>query len=103
MHERLATGERGRFTPAQLVAALTGHHALGWPDAGRIAPRMRADLAAVRLDTVRTAGVDPAQAVFAASAADVDTVIVDGRMIVSGGQHVLGDIGALLRAAIAPL
>jgi cytosine/adenosine deaminase-related metal-dependent hydrolase len=103
MHERLAAGERGRFTPAQLIAALTGHHALGWPDAGRIAPGLRADLMAVRLDTVRTAGVDPAQAVFAATAADVDTMIVDGRMIVSGGQHVLGDIGALLRAAIAPL
>ncbi len=103
MHERLATGRRGRFTPAQLVAALTGHHALGWPDAGRIAPGLRADLVAVRLDTVRTAGVDPAQAVFAASAADVDTVLVDGRMIVSGGRHVLGDIGEMLRSAIRPL
>jgi formiminoglutamate deiminase len=103
MHERLATGRRGRFTPAQLVAALTGHHALGWPDAGRIAPGLRADLVAVRLDTVRTAGVDPAQAVLAASAADVDTVIVDGRMIVSGGRHVLGDIGEMLRSAIRPL
>jgi formiminoglutamate deiminase len=100
MHERLATGQRGRFTPAQLVAALTGHHALGWPDAGRIAPGLRADLVAVRLDTVRTAGVDPAQAVLAAFAADVDTVIVDGRMIVSGGRHVLGDIGELLRSAM---
>jgi formiminoglutamate deiminase len=103
MHERLATGRRGRFTPAQLVAALTGHHALGWPDAGRIAPGLRADLVAVRLDTVRTAGVDPAQAVFAASAADVDTVLVDGRMIVSGGRHVLSDIGEMLRSAIRPL
>ena len=103
MHERLATGHRGRFSPAQLVAALTGHDCLGWPDAGRIAPGMRADLVAVRLDTVRTAGVDPAQAVFVASAADVDTVIVDGQMIVSGGRHVLGDIGALLHAAIRPL
>jgi formiminoglutamate deiminase len=100
MHERLATGRRGRFTPAQLVAALTGHYALGWPDAGRIAPGLRADLVAIRLDTVRTAGVDPAQAVLAAYAADVDTVIVDGRMIVSGGRHVLGDIGALLRAVM---
>jgi len=103
MHERLATGQRGRFSPAQLVAALTGHHALGWPDAGRIAPGRRADLVAVRLDSVRTAGADPAQAVFAASAADVDTVIVDGRVIVSAGRHVLGDIAALLRAAIDPL
>jgi formiminoglutamate deiminase len=103
MHERLVTGQRGRFTPAQLVAALSGHHALGWPDAGRIAPGSRADLVAVRLDTVRTAGIDPAQAVFAACSADIDTVIVDGRVIVSDGRHVLGDIGALLRAAIEPL
>jgi cytosine/adenosine deaminase-related metal-dependent hydrolase len=103
MDERLATMERGRFTPAQLVAALTGQPALGWHDAGRIAPGARADLVAVRLDTVRTAGADPTQAILAASASDVDTVIVDGRMIVSGGRHVLGDIGALLDAAITPL
>jgi len=103
MDERLATLERGWFTSAQLVAAMTGHHALGWPDAGRIAVGQRADLVAVRLDSVRTAGADPAQVVLAASAADVDTVIVDGRMIVSGGRHVLGDIGAMLSRAITPL
>jgi formiminoglutamate deiminase len=103
MHERLATLRRGRFTPAQLVSALTGHHALGWDDAGRIAPGLRADLGAVRLDSVRTAGVAPGQAMFAATAADVDTVIVDGRMIVSGGRHVLGDIGRMLSRAVTPL
>jgi cytosine/adenosine deaminase-related metal-dependent hydrolase len=103
MDERLATLQRGWFTPAELVTAMTGHHALGWSDAGRIAPGQRADLVAVRLDTVRTAGADPGQAVLAAAAADVDTVIVDGRMIVSGGRHVLGDIGAMLTRAITPL
>jgi formiminoglutamate deiminase len=103
MDERLASGQRARFSPAQLVAALTGHPSLGWPDAGRIAPGLRADLVAVRLDTVRTAGALPGQAVLAATAADVDTVIVDGRVIVSGGQHVLGNIGEMLRSAIAPL
>ena len=40
---------------------------------------------------------------LAATAADVDTVLVDGRVVVSGGRHVLGDVGALLQAAIAPL
>ena len=45
--------------------------------------RARADLVAVRLDTVRTAGCDPAQIVFAAGAADIDTVLVDGRAIVA--------------------
>jgi formiminoglutamate deiminase len=104
-HERLAGGERGRFTPVALVDALTayGHAALGWPDAGRIAPGQRADLVAVRLDGPRTAGADPAQAVLVAGAADVDTVLVGGVPVVRGGIHRLGDIGALLRAAIEPI
>ncbi len=103
--ERLATGQRGRFPPAALVEALTaaGHAALGWPDAGRIAPGQRADLVAVALDTPRTAGIDPAQVVMAAGAADVSDVVVDGRVIVTGGRHVLGDVGQLLSKAIAPL
>ncbi len=103
LHERLASGRRGRFAPADLLDALTAHAALGWPDAGRLVPGARADLVAVRLDTPRTAGVDPAQVVLAASAADVDTVVVDGRVVVAGGRHVLGDVGALLRTAIEPL
>jgi formiminoglutamate deiminase len=103
--ERLATGERGRFRPAELVDALTvdGHRALGWPDAGRIAAGQRADLVAVRLDSARTAGCAPDQLVMAAGAADVHTVIVDGRVVVSDGQHALGDVGRLLTSAIEPL
>jgi len=102
---RLASGERGRFRPAELVEALTvaGHRALGWPDAGRLAPGQRADLVAVRTDSPRTAGCAPDQLVMAASAADVHTVVVDGRVIVADGQHVLGDVGRLLTEAIAPL
>jgi formiminoglutamate deiminase len=104
-HERLATGERGRFRPAELVEALTegGHRALGWDDAGSITPGARADLVAVRLDSPRTAGSAPEQVVFSASAADVHTVVVDGRVVVSEGRHVLGDVGRLLAAAIEPL
>ncbi|MGK5110711.1 MULTISPECIES: formimidoylglutamate deiminase [unclassified Geodermatophilus] len=104
-HQRLVTGERGRFRPAALVAALTvdGHRALGWPDAGRIAPGQRADLVAVRTDTPRTAGCAPDQLVMAAGGADVHTVVVDGRVVVEEGRHVLGDVGHLLAAAIDPL
>jgi formiminoglutamate deiminase len=101
MDERLASGQRGRFAIAELVAALTRHDSLGWPNAGAIEPGRRADLVAVRLDTPRTAGCEPEQVVLAASAADVDTVLVDGRTVVRGGQHVLGDVGALLVGAIA--
>ena len=102
MHERLASGERGRFSPAELVTALSaeGHSSLGWPEAGRIAAGAPADLVAIRLDTVRTAGIDPAQVVLAATAADVDTVVVGGRTVVELGRHVLGDVGGLLASSI---
>ena len=100
MHERLTERRRGRFAPADLLEVLTRHDRIGWPDAGRLEPGRRADLVAVRLDSVRTAGCDPAQVVLAATAADVDTVIVDGRPIVTDGKHMLGDIGSLLVDAI---
>jgi cytosine/adenosine deaminase-related metal-dependent hydrolase len=51
---------------------------------------------------VRTAGARPEQLVFAASAADVHAVINAGRVVVQGGEHVLGDVGRLLAAAIGP-
>ncbi len=40
MDERLASGQRGRFTPHELLTALTadGHRALGWSDVGRLEP-----------------------------------------------------------------
>lgn len=102
---RLASLRRGQFTPAELVDALTvnGYRSLGWVSGG-IAAGSPCDLVAVRLDTPRTAGCDPAQLVFAASAADVDTVVVGGRVVVEDGRHrTLGDaagIGALLAAAL---
>jgi formiminoglutamate deiminase len=103
MHERLSTGQRGNLATEELVIAATvnGHAALGWQDAGTIAPGNAADLVAVRLDTVRTAGVDAGQAMYAATAADVDTVIVGGDVVVERGQHRLGDIARLLDDAIA--
>jgi formiminoglutamate deiminase len=99
MHERLASGERGRFEPATLVDALShgGHAALGWPDAGRIEVGATADLVAVDLGSVRTAGALPDQALFAATAGDVSDVVVGGRLVVRGGEHVLlGDVAASL-------
>jgi formiminoglutamate deiminase len=103
MHERLESLQRGHFSASQMLTIMTAHYSLGWPDAGRLEAGARADLVAVRLDSVRTAGADPAQVLLAATAADVDTVVVDGRTVVSGGRHVLGDVGALLGQSIAPL
>ncbi|GAB3589662.1 formimidoylglutamate deiminase [Angustibacter peucedani] len=105
MHERLFTLERGVFAPSELVDALTsaGHQSLGWPEAGRLEVGATADLVSVDLGSVRTAGSAAAQAVYAATAADVRTVVNAGRVVVRDGEHVLGDVARLLRDAIDPI
>jgi cytosine/adenosine deaminase-related metal-dependent hydrolase len=100
--ERLRTGSRGRFTPAELVDCLTRHSALGW-DAGRIAVGAPADLVAVRTDSPRTAGSLPDQLVLSATASDVDTVVVGGRVVVRDGRHEMGSVGAALSDVIEEL
>jgi formiminoglutamate deiminase len=102
LDERLATRTRGHFTPAELrdAATVAGHAALGWSDAGTIAVGARADLVTVRRDSPRTAGVPPVGVLFAATAADVTDVLVDGRVVVREGRHVTIDVPAALAAAI---
>jgi formiminoglutamate deiminase len=105
LDERLVSERRGRHRPADLLAAATGNGmaALGW-DAGRLAPGQLADLVTVDPGSVRLAGARPADAVdhlvFAATAADVTSVVVSGRQVVRDGQHLLvPDVtGALDRA-----
>jgi formiminoglutamate deiminase len=103
MHERLDSLKRGRFGLDELLSAATRHDTLGWDDAGRLEAGARADLVAVRLDSPATAGSAPDQVMMSATAADVDTVIVDGRTVVARGQHRLGNVGTLLQKAIQPL
>ena len=114
LHERLATGRRGHWSAGELLtfAAESGHRALGFPDAGRIAPGAWADLVSVRLDSVRTAGVrasmdahGPGSAadtvVFAATSSDVHSVVASGRQIVADGRHErLPDLAELLEETI---
>ena len=104
-HERLRSGRRATFGPAGLVRMLgeNGFAALSGRSAGVVAEGQVGDLVAVRLDSVRTAGVDPGQAVLVATAQDVHTVVVDGVEVVRDGRHRLGDVGRLLQEAIAPL
>ena len=98
LDERLASHERGRHDAASLLRAATvdGHSSLGWVDAGEIAVGRRADLVAVRLDSVRTAGSDSSSSLatvtFAASASDVTHVVIDGNLVVDNGTHVRLDV-----------
>lgn len=96
--ERLGSGRRGRFSPAELVRALgEGGSASTGRRAGRIEAGLPCDLVEIDPATVRTAGSDPGQVVLSATAADVVTVVVAGRVVARGGQHAtLGDVGALL-------
>ncbi|GGL37941.1 formimidoylglutamate deiminase [Phycicoccus endophyticus] len=103
MHERLATLERGRFAPGELLAAgaADGYRSLGWPEGGRLVEGGLADLVAVRTDSPRTAGCALDQLLYAATAADVTDVVVGGEHVVADGQHRVGDVGRLLAEAIS--
>ena len=83
-----------RSMPAMSVlemATLGGARALGLEDElGSLEPGKRADVIVIRRDGLHAqpqAGVDPiAQIVYEHRASDVDSVIIDGRVLVRGGE-----------------
>jgi formiminoglutamate deiminase len=94
LDERLASEERGRWRAGELLvaASVAGHRSLGFPDAGEIAVGQRADLVTLDIESPRTAGTgaDEHTAVFAAGAADVTRVMVDGRVVFDGDHRSIG-------------
>lgn len=107
MHERLTTYQRGRFAPRELVSVITtnGHQAMGWSGAGRLNVGAPADLVAVSLSSVRTAGSLPDQVLYAATAADVTDVVCGGRRVVAESTHsavdVAGELADSIREVVA--
>ncbi|WP_122818964.1 formimidoylglutamate deiminase [Nocardioides pantholopis] len=101
LDERLVTRTRGHWPAADLLAAGARHDSLGFPDAGRIAVGARADLVTLDTASVRTAGTgaDEHTAVYAAGAADVTSVVADGRVVAGPGEQ--AEIGRELAAAVA--
>jgi cytosine/adenosine deaminase-related metal-dependent hydrolase len=99
MGERLASRQRGRFTPAALLAAAgaAGYAALGL---GRhsLQPGDPCDLVEINAASVRTAGSHPEQLPLTATASDVLRVIVGGRLVAECGQLVGGARPAALMA-----
>ncbi|WP_275693283.1 amidohydrolase family protein [Nocardioides sp. TF02-7] len=92
LDQRAAHQRRGVFAAAELLAAGLDHRCLGVADAGRIAVGCRADLVTVDAAGPRTAGTgaDEHTAVFAAAAADVRTVVVEGRVVFDGDHGAVG-------------
>ncbi|RJO73596.1 formimidoylglutamate deiminase [Nocardia panacis] len=104
LDDRLAGQERGRFRLDELFAAATAHESVGWPEAGRIAAGGAADLVTIDLESVRTAGVDPAAALYAATASDITEVLVAGRRTVSQRRHTrIENVETTLREEIRAL
>jgi len=103
LNERLATNQRGHHTAAELLTAATanGYHALGWSDGGCLALGGRADFVTVALDSVRTAGggMNLENVVYAATAADVTNLVVNGQTVVANGTHAKINVAAELAAA----
>lgn len=106
LNQRSVLLERGTHSPANLLemGSRNGYRSLGWPDGGRIAVGQLADLVVLRFDSVRLAdsvvGVADAAVVFAAAAADVDTVMVGGDVVVRRGAHRSLNVAAALRSSI---
>jgi 5-methylthioadenosine/S-adenosylhomocysteine deaminase len=80
------------------MATRGGAQASGWSDIGRLEAGAKADLILVSQDAPRLTPLnDPAAAlVYAASAAAVDGVIIDGQAIMRDGRLVSGDEASLL-------
>ncbi len=91
----------------ELIEAVTASAAaaIGRPDLGAIAPGSRADLTVVDLSHPMLQPVaDPRRALIAlANRADIDQVVVDGRVLVADGRYTGGDEGAITAAGAAAI
>src|SRR3954453_16703336 len=107
LDHRLASLRRGTHQAGELlhIATASGYRSLGWSDGGRLEIGSLADFVTVSLTSPRLAGADPAHAavevVFAATASDVQHVVVGGEIVVANGLHRSVDVGAELSRTIA--
>ncbi|MDB5518836.1 MAG: S-adenosylhomocysteine deaminase [Tardiphaga sp.] len=94
------TAERPSASDAIFAATAGGARAVGLNGRiGRIAPGYRADLTLLDLNELAFIPFNSAarQVVFSESGSSVDTVIVDGRIVVRDGKVTTVDVGALRR------
>ncbi len=91
----------------ELIDAVTrdAAAAIGREDLGVIRPGARADITAIDMGHPHLQPLyEPRRAlVWLANRANVDLVMVDGRLLVEGGQYVLADEAAITRAGVAAI
>ncbi|SMX85877.1 formimidoylglutamate deiminase [Brevibacterium antiquum] len=103
--ERLRSGQRGRFSPAELITSLTegGARSLELP-VGELAVGKACDFIAIDTQTMRTFGSVGEQTVLSATSADVHMTVSGAQVRVRDGAHTaLGSIADLYREAFAAL
>ena len=106
MSHKQRFGSRIPLTPRRLLelATIDGARDLGLNQSiGSLTPGKRADIICVRTDDPNIAPIlDPSFAlVYSAQPANVDTVIVDGRILIQHGQFLALDSAAVVRDAVA--
>ena len=103
--ERLRSGQRGRFSPAELITSLTtgGARSLDLP-VGELTVGKACDFIAVDTQSMRTFGSVGEQIILSATSADVTMTVSGAQVRVRDGVHTeLGEISELYRAAFAAL
>jgi 5-methylthioadenosine/S-adenosylhomocysteine deaminase len=97
---KVSTCDANAVLPLDLLrmATVDGARLLGRDDIGRIVPGARADLTLVDLNNARSMPVHRPESalVYNASGADVHTVVIEGRILLDGGQVTVLDEAALL-------
>lgn len=107
MVSKLEAGNGSVATAPELVEAVTraSAEALGRPDLGRIAVGATADLSVIDLTHPHLQPMaDPLRAmVWLGHRAELDATIVDGRLLMQGGKHLLVDEDAITREGAAAI
>ena len=101
---RLRGGPRAMTVRTALaLGTIHGARCLGRDDEiGSLEPGKRADIALWRIDGAGHAGLaDPVAALVLGPPRQVETLLVDGAVVVEGGALLTGDLGEIARGAAA--
>jgi cytosine/adenosine deaminase-related metal-dependent hydrolase len=104
---KIASGTAEAASAPELIEAVTATAAslIQRPDLGALVPGATADLTVVDMTHPHLQPMfDPRRALIAlANRANIDQVMVDGRMLLHGGRYLHGDETAIMAAGVAAI